>query len=88
MTPNFNELVNYCISFKKFDAYADERISLIRDLLKSALSDPNFELADDQVIVSSNYSDAVISDVFYSLYNKFPKKITPASDESKIVSFV
>ena len=88
MRPNFNELVNYCISFQKFDGYADERISLIRDLLKRALSDPNFELADDLVIVSSKYSDAVISDVFYSLYNKFPKKITQASDENKLVSFV
>ena len=36
MTPNFNELVNYCISFKKFDGYADERISLIREIRSSA----------------------------------------------------
>lgn len=88
MRPNYNELVNYCISFKKFNGYADDRISLIREMLKKALNNPNFELADDQVIVSSKYSDAVISDVFYSMYNKVPEKITQASDESKIVSFV
>ncbi len=88
MKPNYNELVNYCISFKKFGSYADERISLIRELLQKAISNPNFELADDQVVVSGNYSDAVINDVFYSLYKKFPRKIVTASNSSKIVSLV
>ena len=88
MKPNFNELVNYCLSFKQPDCYAKERISLIRELLKKAINNPNFELADDQLIISSCYSNAVIDDVFSELYGKPPYKIITASKESTIVSFV
>ena len=88
MRPNFNELVNYCLSFEQPDCYAKERISLIRELQQKTLTDPNSELADDQVIVSSKYSDSVINDVFLAIYKKLPHKIVTASDKSKIVSFV
>ena len=86
MSPNYNELVNYCISFRKSGKYADMRISLIRELLQKALKNPDFELANDQIIISSNYPDEVINDVFLSIYGKLPRKIIVATDNSKIVN--
>lgn len=81
MKMNFNQLV------KDFKA-SDERISLVEELHQKAIRNPNSELADDQVIISSKYSSAVIDEVFFAIYKKLPKKIITASDKSKIVSFV
>lgn len=81
MKMNFNQLV------KDFKA-SDERISLVEELHQKAIRNPNSELADDQVIISSKYSSAVIDEVFFAIYKKLPKKIINASDKSKIVSFV
>ena len=68
---------------KAFDG-SDERM-LLRDLEQSTRKSPSLELADDQVIVNSAYSDATINDVFLAIYKKLPQKIIVASERSKIV---
>lgn len=78
MKMNFNQLA------KDFRA-SDERMSLLRDLEQSTRKSPTLELADDQVIVNSAYSDATINDVFLAIYKKLPQKIIVASERSKIV---
>ena len=78
MKMNFNQLA------KDFRA-SDERMSLLRDLEQSTRKSPTLELADDQVIVNSAYSDATINDVFLAIYKKAPQKIIVASERSKIV---
>ena len=85
MRIDYNELVKYCKFLRKISSRSDDRIMLIRDLLQKSLIDPEFEIADDQVIVSSNYSDEVIVDIFFKIYHRMPVKIIPASDNSKIV---
>lgn len=67
---------------------SDERFSLVKELHQKAVRNPNSELADDQVIVSCNYSDEVINDVFFGIYQKLPQKIITASERSKIVSMI
>ncbi len=78
MKMNFNQLA------KDFRA-SDERMSPLRDLEQSTRKSPTLELADDQVIVNSAYSDATINDVFLAIYKKLPQKIIVASERSKIV---
>ena len=69
MRIDYNELVKYCKFLRKISSRSDDRIMLIRDLLQKSLIDPEFEIADDQVIVSSNYSDEVIVDIFFKISN-------------------
>ena len=88
MKVNFNKLINDCNHANCSDGLADERLSLIRELQQKTLTDPKSELADDQVIVSSEHSVAVIDEVFFAIYKKLPRKIITASEKSKIVSFV
>ena len=89
MKVNFKQLIDDFTNHANCsDDLADERLSLIRELQQKTLTNPNSELADDQVIVSSKYSDVVINDVFLAIYKKLPHKIVTASDKSKIVSFV
>ena len=75
--------VDFCKLIKAFDG-SDERM-LLRDLEQSTRKSPSLELADDQVIVNSAYSDATINDVFLAIYKKLPQKIIVASERSKIV---
>ena len=76
--------LEFCKLIKDFDG-SDERMSLLRDLEQSIRKSPTLELADDQVIVNSAYSDATINDVFLAIYKKAPQKIIVASERSKIV---
>ena len=89
MKVNFKQLIDDFTNHANCsDDLADERLSLIRELQQKTLTDPKSELADDQVIISSKYSTAVIDDVFFAIYKKLPRKIITASEKSKIVSFV
>ena len=81
MKADFSKLMN------DFRA-SDERISLVEELQQKAIRNPNSELADDQVIVSTCHTTAVIDDVFFAIYKKLPQKIITASERSKIVSMI
>ena len=87
MKVNFERLIDNLTTHCS-DGLSVEHLSLLRELQQKILTDPNSELADDQVIISSKYSTAVIDEVFFAIYKKLPQKIITASEESKIVSFV
>ena len=80
MKVNFDQLMD---EFKT----SEDSLSLIEELRKNSRINSG-ELADDQIIVSSEHPNAVINDVILSIYKKPALKIINATAKSKIVSFV